>query len=387
MNKRSVFLTACALYFTYFIHGIGVSILSQYKETLALAWAAPSIATVLQVIAALGLGRLIALPISGYVSDRFGRKVSGLIGVFVYVLYFIGMATTKSASLAYGLAVAGGVANSFLDTCVTPTILELFREKGATANMFTKFSMSIGQFLLPFIIGFASAASLPYSFVFILMGIAIAIDGILIAFLPFPEKTEAERADRSRFHLKKDAIPAILMGFTSTATFTLWLNCNQELGALYGVADPSSLQSIYAVGTILAILLTAFFVLKRVGTRDVLVAYPALCLIALAFVYTVRRPFAVQLAAFVIGYAGAGGVLQLVVAEANRHYPFHKGKITSVVMIASSIANYVVLAGAGALTGAFGERAPLFIVLFNMFLTALSVVFAVAIRRRERSMG
>ena len=86
--KRRDYITALALYITYFVHGIGVSILSQYKESLAGAWQAPGISTVLQVIAALGLGRLVALPISGYVSDRFGRKVSGLIGILFYTLFF-----------------------------------------------------------------------------------------------------------------------------------------------------------------------------------------------------------------------------------------------------------------------------------------------------------
>ena len=33
-SNRSVLRTALPLYFTYFIHGIGVSILSQYKTAL-----------------------------------------------------------------------------------------------------------------------------------------------------------------------------------------------------------------------------------------------------------------------------------------------------------------------------------------------------------------
>ncbi|MDD7363496.1 MAG: MFS transporter [Peptoniphilus sp.] len=384
MKKKNLIATACALYFTYFIHGIGVSILSQYKEALVGAWGAPGIATVLQVIAALGLGRLIALPLSGYASDRFGRKVSGLVGVAFYVLYFIGIAASKTARGAYALAVFGGIANSFLDTCVTPTVLEIFGERGAKANMFTKFSMSIGQFVLPFIIGMASAAALSYRAVFILMGVLIAIDGVLIAFLPFPEMQAAPKDADARFHIRREVLPVVFMGFTTTATFTLWLNCNQELGALYGMADPSKIQAFYALGTILAILLTAFVVLKKIDTEDVLILYPAICLIALAIVYFVRTPLSAVIGGFLIGYAGAGGVLQLVVAEANAYYPLHKGKITSVVMIASSIANYVVLALAGVITHAAGEAAPLAIVVLNMAFTGLSVLFALYVKRKKR---
>ena len=108
-NKPSIYRTALPLYFTYFIHGIGVSILSQYKSALQTAWGAADISAVIQVIAALGLGRLVALPISGYVSDRRGRKTSGLWGVFLYALYFFGIAYAPSAKAAYAAAIIGGI--------------------------------------------------------------------------------------------------------------------------------------------------------------------------------------------------------------------------------------------------------------------------------------
>lgn len=383
--KRRDYITALALYITYFVHGIGVSILSQYKESLAEAWQAPGISTVLQVIAALGLGRLVALPLSGYVSDRFGRKVSGLIGILFYAVYFFGIAVTSSPKMAYGLAVLGGIANSFLDTCVTPTILEMFGEKGGTANMFTKFSMSIGQFLLPFMIGAATTMALSYRALFYIMGGLIALDGALIAFLPFPKTKKGEDHMKAPFTIKKEALPAIFMGFTATSTFILWLNCNQELGALYGMADPSKIQSFYALGTIVAILATAFIVLKKWSTEDVLIAYPVISLLALIGVYFIKTPLAAIVAGFLIGYGGAGGVLQLVVAEANSYYPDHKGKITSVVMIASSIANYVVLALAGKITALLATNAPRYVLVLNMAVTLASIFLALQLKRQKRA--
>lgn len=384
-SNRSVFRTALPLYFTYFIHGIGVSILSQYKSALQSAWGAADISAVIQVIAALGLGRLVALPVSGYVSDKWGRKASGLVGVVLYALYFLGIAFCASASAAYAAAIIGGMANSFLDTCVTPTILEMFGEKGGTANMFTKFSMSIGQFLLPFMIGAATTMALSYRALFYLMGGLIALDGILIAFLPFPKMEKGEKHMAAPFALKKEALPAILMGFTATSTFILWLNCNQELGALYGMADPSKIQSFYALGTIVAILATAFIVLKKWSTEDVLIAYPGISLLALIGVYFIKTPLAAVVAGFLIGYGGAGGVLQLVVAEANSYYPDHKGKITSVVMIASSIANYVVLALAGKLTALSGVDAPRYVLVLNIVITLASVILALQLKHQKRA--
>lgn len=50
-------------------------------------------------------------------------------------------------------------------------------------------------------------------------------------------------------------------------------------------------------------------------------------------------------------------------------------------MMASSLANYVVLAAAGAITAASGETGPERVVLLNMAITAASVLLALVIRR------
>lgn len=46
MNAKRFYPTAIALYFTYFIHGIGVSILGQYKQDFAGVWEQISFLTV-----------------------------------------------------------------------------------------------------------------------------------------------------------------------------------------------------------------------------------------------------------------------------------------------------------------------------------------------------
>ena len=65
------------------------------------------------VIAALGLGRLISLPFSGPISDKFGRRLSGIIGVICYAIFFFGIAMSPGMKIAYAFAIVGGIANSF----------------------------------------------------------------------------------------------------------------------------------------------------------------------------------------------------------------------------------------------------------------------------------
>lgn len=389
-NNKKLYITSIALYFTYFIHGIGASILGQYKPEFAAAWGAKTlsdgtldVSMVVSVIAALGLGRLISLPFSGPLSDKFGRRLSGIIGVLCYVAYFFGIAFSPSMGVAYGFAIIGGIANSFLDTCVSPTCMEIYVNNGSVANMFTKFSMCISQFLLPFMIGFVASANMSYRTIFMVAGAAILIDGILILFLPFPArnvgaagKEEKKEEKKSKLKITPVSFAAILIGFTSSSTFMLWLNCNQELGRAYGMADPSGIQSWYALGTAVAILSTAFLISKGLKEINVLILYPTISTIMLALCYFIQTPVICLIGGFVIGFAGAGGVLQLAVSTTAEFFPENKGTATSMVMIASSIANYTILTLAGYITKVGGANAPRMILLLNMGVTVVGILLA-----------
>ena len=186
-SKKNYVITSLALYFTYFIHGIGASVLGQYKPQFAKVWGATvgsdgtvDVSMVVSVIAALGLGRLISLPFSGPISDKFGRKLSGMIGVICYGIFFFGIVFSPSMGVAYAFAIVGGIANSFLDTCVSPTCMEIYVNNPSIANLFTKFSMCISQFLLPFFIGMVAAANMSYRTIFLVAGILPTVPGASI---------------------------------------------------------------------------------------------------------------------------------------------------------------------------------------------------------------
>ena len=95
MNKKYL-PSALILYLNYFIHGVGCSILGQavIKEALAASWGVEAMA-ITAISAALGLGRLIALPFAGPLSDKLGRRISTAIGSGSYAIYLIGLATQE----------------------------------------------------------------------------------------------------------------------------------------------------------------------------------------------------------------------------------------------------------------------------------------------------
>lgn len=387
--------TAFALYVTYFVLGIAASIMGQYKQNFAAMWGAETLAdgtfdvsSVVAVIAAIGLGRLIAFPVAGPLSDRLGRRLSALIGCALYAIFLIGITFSPNMYIGYALAIVSGMANSFLDTSITPSCMEIFKEKGTIANMFTKLSISIAQFILPFAISFVAVRNLPFNTIFIATAVIIIVDAVFLTFLPFPpmehaaKKEGGEKIKKEKMKFTPSAIILICLGFTTSTTFMLWMNCNQELGALYGLADPSKIQSVYSVGIVCALFVNAALMARGLKPIRILLIYPCMALITLGITYFVQTPFMCLAAGFLLGFFAAGGVLQIVTAVANEMFPKNRGVITSIVMISSSVANYAVLNVASLLTKIGGVDGPRFVLLFNMAVTVIGILLAVVLTKR-----
>jgi MFS family permease len=387
--------TAFALYVTYFVLGIAATIMGQYKQNFAEMWGAEKladgtydVASVVAVIAAIGLGRLIAFPVAGPLSDKLGRRLSALIGCVLYAIFLLTVTFTRNMYIGYVLAVVSGMANSFLDTSITPSCMEIFKEKGTIANMFTKLSVSIAQFLLPFAISFVAMKNLPFNTVFIATAVIIIVDGVFLSFLPFPPMEHAAKAEgdepkkKEKMKFTPSAIILICLGFTSSTTFMIWMNCNQELGTLYGLADPSKIQSVYSVGIVCALFINAALMAKGLKPIRILLIYPCMAFLTLGATYLIQTPWMCMAAGFLVGFFAAGGVLQIVTAVANEMFPKNRGVITSIVMIASSVANYTVLNVASLLTKMGGTEGPRMVVLFNMAVTLVGIILAFILTKR-----
>ena len=275
MNKKYL-PSALILYLNYFIHGVGCSILGQavIKDALATAWGVEAMA-ITAISAALGLGRLIALPFAGPLSDKLGRRISTAIGSASYAIYLIGLAlafnagTSGGYTIAYVCAIIGGIANSFLDTGIYPAVAEIIYKAPGVATMGIKFFIAIAQMLLPFVLGATvatTAAGLTsYNHLFFGCGIIYIVLLVLVMIFPLPDsdakaegKKEGLIASLKHTHFSVESIAMIIIGFTCTGTFQLWLNCAQNFAKEnVGWADPSVMQSYYSGGTMIALIVTA----------------------------------------------------------------------------------------------------------------------------------
>lgn len=397
VDSRKYYPTALVLYITYFVLGIAASIMGQYKQDFAAMWDAAvltdgsyDVSGVVAVIAAIGLGWLIAFPVAGPLSDRLGRRLSALVGYALYAVFLLAVTFSPNLYVGYALAIVSGMANSFLDTSITPSCMEIFKEKGTIANIFTGLSISIARFLLPFVISIVAVRKLPFRTIFLATAALIIVDGVFLAFLPFPSfewTVKAKDAPKERMQFTPSAVVLVCLGFTTSTTFMLWINCNQELGALYGLTDPSRIQSFYSVGIVLALFASATLLKRNVEPAKTLVAYPTVALATLVAIYLVQEPVMCLAGSFLLGFFAAGGVLQLVTAVANEMFPKKRGVITSVVMIASSVANYLVVSVAGVLTRIGGIESPQLVLLFNMAVMLNGILLALYLNvslKRER---
>ena len=376
MDKKYI-PSALVLYLNYFIHGIGCSILSQQvvKEMLASQWGLKDVMAVTSIAAALGLGRLISLPFAGPLSDKLGRRLSVIIGCASYVIFLVGIAFSPNTTIAY-------IANSFLDTATYPAVTEIIYKYTGIATMGIKFFISVAQLLMPFFLGVVAGTSMSYLMLPVIAGVCIGIMGILAIFAPFPATSEAGKSESFISNLKNahfsiESIALILIGFTSTATFQLCLNCAQTFGteiAKIPSQNVSVMQTYYSAGTMVALFVTSALITKFKQVRF-LVIYPAISLVMLALVYMIKTPMICYVGAFVIGYAAAGGVLQMATAVVNDLFPKIKGTITSLVMIASSLCNYTILTAAAKMTSTN-------VIMMNIVITAIGILLALFVNVR-----
>lgn len=384
--NRSNYIGAFILYLNYFIHGIGVSILGQQviKQSLAEKWGTTD-DSITVIAAALGLGRLITLPFSGPISDRLGRKVSTLIGISSYAIFFFGIAFAPNMHVAYMAAILGGVANSFLDTGVIPACVELLSPRSGLATMLTKFFISMSQLILPIVVALFAANGGYYSILLSGCAVFLIVIGILVTRIKLPKnelqtsKGESFIKSLKRVKFTPESIALIAIGFTCTATFQLWLNCAQKFGVeIAGMSDAGSMQVWYSMGTLLAIVLTSVLVNKFKAVRF-LFLYPLVALVTMVVVLFVKTPTACLVGSFIIGYSAAGGVLQLATATVNDLFPSIKGTITSIIMIASSLSNYTILTLAGNMGSTNGPES---VMVLNIGITAVGVVLALFVNMR-----
>lgn len=388
LTKNKYMPTALAMYINYFIHGMGAIILAQNIDFLMEQFNTNK-AGVSYVISALGLGRLIVLFVSGVLSDKYGRKPFVLLGMGTYVLFMGGILISTNVTMAFFFALLAGMANSFMDAGTYPALTECFPNASGSANVAIKAFISAGQFILPWIISFLIANNLYYGWSFIFCIIVFVINGLFIFKLKFPEFKPVEKAEAATEEVESnvkanfwiEGICLILIGFTATATFQVIANWLPSFAReVAGVEQTVSLKliSIYSTGSIVSVFVTSILVAKWIKQVRFTFVYPLISLVMLTVLWMFPSTITCIVAAFVIGFSAAGGVLQLALTSMSELFPTSKGKITGIVFTASSLSSTVV----PSITGILADINLSHVILFDIGITALGVVLALIVNIR-----
>jgi MFS family permease len=388
--KNKYLPTAIGLYINYFVHGMGAIILAQNMKFLTEQFNTDN-AGVAYVISALGIGRLIALFISGALSDKFGRKPFVFIGMVIYALFFVGILFSPSVQVAFIFALLAGIANSVLDSGTYPALMESFPKTPGTANVMIKAFISGGQFALPMIIGVIISNDLYYGISFLIPLAIFVLNGIFLIKLPFPSHinngTSTAASEETVFASKPkfwvEGLCIILIGYTATATFYLiqvWLpTYGQEV---VGMPEVTALKliSYYSLGSLASVFLTSYLVKSLVKPVTIVFVYPLISFITLLAIWLVQTPTMVVIGSFLIGFSAAGGVLQLALTVMTEFFNQSKGKITGIVYTASSLASFTI----PVITGIISKSSVENIIVFDAGIAFVGVLLAIVVNVRYR---
>ena len=174
----------------------------------------------------------------------------------------------------------------------------------------------------------------------------------------------------------------IAIGFTSTASFTLFSNWVKIFGQeIIGMSETSAAYciSMYSTTSIIGVVVTSIAIKKFIKPCRLLVVYPLLSVVALLLLAFAPSAAVCRIASIVIGWTAAGGVLQMAVAVMADLFPMGKGKVTSVVYMLCSICMLVIPTVAGWVYKASGSTS---VMLLNAGITLLGALLGVVVNVR-----
>ena len=195
-------LAVLCIYFSYFLHGISVITLAQNMSSLAEKFSTDN-AGIAYLISGIGLGRLISILFFGVISDKFGRRAVILMAVIMYLLFFFGIPACPNLTLAYGLAVCVGIANSALDTGGYPALMECFPKASGSAVILVKAMVSFGQMFYPMLVSYMLLNNIWYGYGLIIPGILFVLITLMLLKSKFPSQL-VDASGRYLDHLKME---------------------------------------------------------------------------------------------------------------------------------------------------------------------------------------
>ncbi|MGG3610510.1 MFS transporter [Priestia megaterium] len=390
--KNKYMLSASGMYINYFLLGM-VNIMLASNMSFLTKQLNTDGAGISYIISAIGIGKLLSYSLSGILSDKFGRKPLILVSSLTMAIFLIGIPLSPNYPTAFIFAIIAGIANSAMDAGTYPALIEVFPKSSGSASVLVKAFISAGAALLPFMIAFFADRDLFYGYAFFLPALIYLLNMIFMFKLPFPnhkreqstvqQQNTAENKFISPPKMKQEGIALIVIGFTSTALFTvaqIWLPTYGQ--QVLGMAESSSVRllSYYSIGALISVLVLAVLLSKVLRPVTVILVYPMITLIAVLTLLFVKVPTIAIVAAFFMGFSTAG-VFQLAITVMTELFWNKKGTVTGIVATAAGLAA-ILLPLATGLMSKTGHISIIFI--FDAMLSVVGMTAAAFVNYRYR---
>ncbi|WP_395318071.1 MFS transporter [Fructilactobacillus frigidiflavus] len=343
------FRLSMGLYLNYFVHGFALIILAQNMTSLAHSWLT-TIAMVSYVISGVGIGRLIAYPISGFLADRFGRKTFVYLGMLAYLIFALGMAFTKQIWLAYLFAIFAGIANSLLDAGTYTTLVEINDGQGQGTVLLKAF-MSAGEFILPMLVAFLGTHQLWYGWSFMVIVLILVLNALILFPVKFPKPNQTDQTSNTGVAQTHSARKLVMTGsllgygYTSMAVmilFTQWITLYAKDVLQMTEVMSHFLLSLYSIGSITGVLVLFCLLKMKLPENKLMLVLNILAVTSLLTILVTSNVFLIEVACVVFGFSAAGGVMQTGLTLFMKLYPTHRGAITGSFYFFGSLASFTI---------------------------------------------
>ena len=397
MTKNKYIPTIGSLYVNYVFQGIAAIIISQNMSVLIENWDA-SFKEVSLVLSAIGMGRILSVNFAGVLSDKLGRRQSILLGIFSYIVFFIGIPFSPNYIWAFVFAIFAGFGNAFLDTGTYPVVIEAFENssRNSTLSVLNKAFISIGQLIFPIVTRFTLQNDYYFGWPFIVSAIFMVLNLLLTCHLPFPtvqnenvaEKNEENLDERKVTNAKEtganfkiEGIALLVFSFVSVSLFNIfitWIPSFAQDVLQMNEADSLVLVSYYSIFSFISVFVTSFIVKQGIHIPKFIIFCTSITGLSLTVMLLYPSFLTVMLANFCIGFFAAGGIWQLGLIILLEFFPFKRGVITSFYSLATSVS----VMGIPYLTGILAEQNMYYVFVLNAGLAFLGAICLVPVYKR-----
>ncbi|MGL4667121.1 MAG: MFS transporter [Saezia sp.] len=380
---------ALCVYACFFINGAGIIAIAQNMNYLMDRWGVTE-SEITWVISGNVVGRLLSYYVAGYLSDKLGRKLMLQAGIFFYVVFFVGILLSPNPEIAFVFSVICGFANASLDTSIYPLQMEIFTKSSATAMIFCKAALSLGQLCFPYLVAFLLMEEMWMGYSFVVPAILFVLIGFILLIQKFPphEQIMAAQNDakntpihlsfKSQPTLRLDALLLVLYGCFTWATFYVFVVWISKYAANFAEMTPVAAQktvSYYAFGSLVCIAISAYLFNRLIRPVFLMSVFPCIASITALTIYLHPTPAVCNVGAFFIGFTAAGGLLQLGLTVLLEFFPKSKARMLSIYLILSSLSGY----GAVYISGKISTLSIQYNMLFDATLAGSTTILGILI--------